>query len=70
MRTRITTLVLSGLTSAALVWGAGGTAFASPVTDHNAAAGSVQAQGEWVDSLLRLAGEGGASADAARAFTG
>ncbi|MFI6843526.1 LAETG motif-containing sortase-dependent surface protein [Kitasatospora sp. NPDC050467] len=62
MRTRITTLVLSGLASAALVCGAGGTAFASPVVDHGAVSESAEAHGEWVDSLLRLAEEDTASA--------
>ncbi|MGW2251937.1 LAETG motif-containing sortase-dependent surface protein [Kitasatospora sp. NPDC001660] len=69
MRTRITTLVLSGLTSAALVWGGGGAAYASPAVDLGATSNSVEAQGEWVDSLLRLAGEGGNSADGARTST-
>ncbi|MFH8383901.1 hypothetical protein ACH4E7_23630 [Kitasatospora sp. NPDC018058] len=68
MRTRITTLVLSGLTSAALVWGAGGTAAASPAADHSTASASAEAQGEWVDSLMREAKEGGTPAAGARTF--
>ncbi|MFH9354924.1 hypothetical protein [Kitasatospora sp. NPDC017646] len=69
MRSRITTLVLSGLTSAALVWGASGTAYASPVADHSAASTSTEAPGEWVDSLLRLAEGSSTSADGARTIT-
>ncbi|MEV0538123.1 hypothetical protein AB0J08_41395, partial [Kitasatospora sp. NPDC050463] len=70
MRTRITTLVLSGLASAALAWGAGGTAYASPPVDHSAAAEAAGVHGEWVDSLLRLAQEDTGSAAGAWAFTG
>ncbi|MFE4977733.1 hypothetical protein ACFRAR_37225, partial [Kitasatospora sp. NPDC056651] len=58
MRTRITTLALSGLTSAALVWGAGSAAYATPSIDHHTAGAPAAAQGEWVDGLLRLAAEG------------
>ncbi|MER7582820.1 hypothetical protein ABTY56_22765, partial [Kitasatospora sp. NPDC097691] len=57
MRTRITTLVLSGLASATLVLGAGHTAYASSSVNHGIASESAAAQGEWVDNLLRLAGD-------------
>ncbi|AUY52017.1 hypothetical protein [Streptomyces sp. CB01881] len=70
MRIRISTLVLSGLASAALVWGAGSTAYASPLVDHGAATETAEAQGGWVDSLLRQAAEDSGSADGAWTFTG
>ncbi|MFF2656779.1 hypothetical protein ACFVUH_05375 [Kitasatospora sp. NPDC058032] len=68
MRTRITTLALSGLTSAALVCGAASAAYASPSADHRAAAESAEAQGEWVDGLLRQAAEDSGDTIHARTF--
>lgn len=55
MRTRITSLALSGLTSVALVWGASTVAEAATVPDHGAASDTMGAEGAWIDSVLQMA---------------
>ncbi|GAA0684580.1 hypothetical protein GCM10010193_43060 [Kitasatospora atroaurantiaca] len=64
MQTRVASLVLSGLTSFALVWGAASTAQAATFPDRSAASDAVEVEGgPWLDSLLQLAMEGAQPAD-------
>jgi len=66
MQTRVASLVLSGLTSFALVWGAGSTAQAATLPDRSAAFDTVEMEGgPWLDSLLQLAMEDAQPADTA-----
>ncbi|WP_035846836.1 LPXTG cell wall anchor domain-containing protein [Kitasatospora azatica] len=58
MRARITSLLISGLASAALVLAGSSTAHAATVTEQSAESQPLAFQSGWLDSFLQLAAEG------------